>query len=75
MDTPKSIQYNWQHRQDTRRRQTKQKHKTICFVHHYAHYNTNNVNQTYSFLQTTKDEPNIVLCGNRNGNHNTESKT
>ncbi len=29
---------------------------------------TNNINKTRSFLQTTedKDQPNIVLCGNRN---------
>jgi hypothetical protein len=31
---------------DTRRRQTKQKHNTICVEHHYAQTNTNNVNMT-----------------------------
>jgi len=30
----------------TRRSQTKQKHNTICVVHHYALTNTNNVNKT-----------------------------
>jgi hypothetical protein len=36
--------------------------------HHYAQTCTNNVNKTCALLQTTggKDEPNIVLCGNRN---------
>jgi len=34
----------------------------------------NYVNKTRTLLQTTggKDEPNIALCGNRNGHHNTE---
>ena len=50
----------------------KKKHKTICVGHHYTQTNTNNVNKTYALLQTTggKDEPNIVLYGNRNGHHN-----
>ena len=45
----------------TRRRKTKQKHNTICIGHHYA--NTNNVNKTWTLLQTPggKDEPNIVV--------------
>ena len=30
----------------TRRRQTKQKHNTICVGHHYAQTDTNNVNVT-----------------------------
>jgi hypothetical protein len=36
--------------------------------------NESNVNKTLALLHTTKgkDEPNIVLCGNRNGHHNTE---
>ena len=53
----------------TRPRQIKQKHNTICARHNYAQTNTNNVNTTCALLQTTggKDEPNIVLCGNRNG--------
>jgi hypothetical protein len=44
----------------TRRRQTKQKHNTICVGHHYTQTNTNNVNNTWSLLQTTggKEEPN-----------------
>jgi hypothetical protein len=35
---------------------------------------SNHVNKTRALLQTTwsKDEPNIVLCGNRNWQHNTE---
>ena len=58
----------------TRRRQTKQKHNTICVRHHYTQAN---INKTWALLQTTggKDEPNIVLCGNRNGSHNTELRT
>jgi hypothetical protein len=49
--------------QNTRRRQTKQKHNTICVEHHYAQTNTNNVNKTYALIQITggKDEPNIDL--------------
>ena len=36
-------------------------HNTICVGHHYEQANTNNVNKTWSLLQTTggKDEPNI----------------
>ena len=37
----------------TRRRQTTQKHSTICARHHYAPKNTNNVNKTWALLQTT----------------------
>jgi len=49
--------------QETRRRQTKQKHNTICVGHHYAQANTNNVNKTWTLLQTTesKDAPNIFF--------------
>jgi hypothetical protein len=32
--------------QGTRRRQTKQKHSTICVGHHYTQTNRNNVNKT-----------------------------
>jgi len=32
--------------QDTRRRQTKQKHNTLCVEHVYAQTNTNNVHKT-----------------------------
>jgi len=47
----------------TRRRQTKQKYNTIGVGDHFAQTNTNNVNKTCAFLQTTggKDEPNIVF--------------
>ena len=46
-----------------RRRTAKQKHNTTCVGHHYTQVNTNNVNKTWSLLQTTggKDEPNIVF--------------
>ena len=46
----------------TRRRQTKQRHNTICVGHHYTQTNTNNVNKTCALLQTTggKDEPNML---------------
>jgi hypothetical protein len=36
----------------TRRRQTKQKHNTICVWHHYMQTNTYNVNKTRTLLQT-----------------------
>jgi hypothetical protein len=39
----------------TRRRKTKQKHNTICVGHHYAQTHTNNVNKTWTLLQTTGD--------------------
>ena len=32
--------------QNTERKQTKQKHNTICVEHHYPQTNTNNVNKT-----------------------------
>ena len=32
--------------QDTRRRQAKQKHNTICVGHHYAKAKTNNVKKS-----------------------------
>ena len=32
--------------QYTKRRQTKQKHNTICVGHHYTQTNTNNINKT-----------------------------
>ena len=37
----------------TRRRKTKQKHNTVCVGDHYRQTNTNNVNKTWSLLQTT----------------------
>ena len=48
---------------NTRRRKTKQKHKTICDGHNYMQINTNNVNKTWALLQTTgsKDEPFIHI--------------
>ena len=62
----------------TRRRKTKQKHNIIYVGYYYTQTNTNNVNKTWTLLQTTrgKDEPNIVFfCGNRNGHHNRELRT
>jgi len=55
----------------TRRRKQK------CVGHHYAQANTNNVRKIGILLQSTgeKDEPNIVLCGNRYGHYNTELRT
>ena len=46
-------------RGNQRRRKTKQKHNTICVWHHYMQTNTNNVNKTWTLLQTTgcKDDP------------------
>ena len=32
--------------QDTRRRQTKQKHNAICVAHHHMQTHTNNINKT-----------------------------
>jgi len=62
---------------NTKRRKTKQKHNTICVGHHYSQTNTKNVTKTWAFQQTTggKDEPNSVVCGNRNGHHKTELGT
>ena len=55
--------------QDTRRRQTKQsynkkqkdKHTTICVGHRYTQTNTNNVNKTWTLLQTTHDPKQTVV--------------
>jgi len=38
-------------KQATRRRQTKQKHNTICFRHHYMQTNTNKVNKTLTIVR------------------------
>ena len=44
---------------------------TMRVEHHYAQTNTNNVNTIWALLQTGgKDEPKIVLYGNRNEHHN-----
>ena len=67
---------------DTGRRQTKQKTKqrklkiwatAKCWTSICANINTIH-NKTWALLQTTggKGEPNISLCGNRNGQDNTE---
>jgi hypothetical protein len=38
----------------TRQRKTiKKNYSTICVGHHYVQSNTNNVNKTFAFLQTT----------------------
>jgi hypothetical protein len=56
----------------TRRRKAKQNYNTICLGYHYTQTNTNNIIKTCDLLQAIggKDEPNIVLCGNRYGHHN-----
>ena len=53
-----TIQRNWQHRAHNTK-----KNNTIYAGHHYTQTNTNNVNKTPAFLQTTggKEEPNIVF--------------
>jgi hypothetical protein len=58
MDNPEKLATGY-----TRRKQTKQQHNTICVGYHYTQTNTNNVNKTWSLLQTIggKDEPNIVF--------------
>ena len=72
-----TIQRNWQHRVHKTKTKTKQKHNTICVGYHYAQTNTNNVSKTWALLQVIggKDEPNIVLCRNGSGLHNTELST
>ena len=40
--------------QDTRWRQTKQKHNTICVGHHRMQTNRHNVNHTWALLQATE---------------------
>ena len=40
METPEKL--STQGTQDTRRRQTKEKHNTICVGHHYMQANSNN---------------------------------
>ena len=55
-----TIQRNWQHRvHKTKTNKTKAQHN-MCWTPLYV--NTNNVNKTWTFLQTTrgKDEPNIM---------------
>jgi hypothetical protein len=40
----------------TRKRQTEQKHNTICVSHRYTQTNTNNVNKTWALLHTTGEK-------------------
>jgi hypothetical protein len=51
-----------------------QNHNIIYVRQHYAQTNTNNVNKTWTLLQTTGIQTNRTsfLCGNRNKYHNTE---
>ena len=38
--------------QDTKQRQAKQKHNTLCIGHHYAQVNTNNINNINNINKT-----------------------
>ena len=49
MDNPEKLDGNIGY---TRRRKTKQKHNTICVVHHYNQANTKNVNKTWKWVKT-----------------------
>ena len=63
-------QRNWQHKiHKTKKNKAETQNNTYT--------NTNNVNKTWALLQRAegKNEPNIVLCENRNGHHNTELRT
>ena len=54
----------------TRRRQTKQKHNTICIGYLYAQANTNKVNKTWALLQLEiKMNRTSFVCGNHHGHH------
>ena len=44
----------------TRRRNTKQKHNTICDGHYFAQTNTNNVNNAWALLQTKGGKVSII---------------
>jgi hypothetical protein len=46
----------------TRRRQTKQKHNTLCVGNHYTQINTNNLNKTWALLQTTGGKRQTKYC-------------
>jgi hypothetical protein len=80
-----TIQRNWQHRvHKTKKNKTVTQYNTMCgghhlmcVGHHYTQTETNNVNNTLALLQTTigKDEPNIVLCGNRYEHHSVDLRT
>jgi hypothetical protein len=69
MDNPKKLA-TWG-TQETGRRQTKQKHNTICVGHHYTQTNTHKVTGAYKQLEV-KTNLTSFLCGNRNGYHYTE---
>ena len=60
------------------RRQSNQKHNTICVGHQYTQTNINNINKTWTLLETKQPEvktnQNSRLCGNRSGHHNTEHR-
>jgi hypothetical protein len=65
--------HNWQSRDTGNQVEDKQKiHNAICDGHHYTHINTNNVNRTWAFIQSTggKDEPNTVYITNQAHAHN-----
>ena len=60
-------------RQRIKPNKNKQKTNTMCIGHHYPQANTNNVNKTWTLLQTTggKDEPTIVCM--RKSQHETQN--
>ena len=62
-----TLKRNWPHWvHKTKKNKTKTQHN-MCWTPLYATH-TNNIDKTCALIQTTggKDEPNIVLCGNRN---------
>jgi quinolinate synthase len=58
-----TIQRNWQYKVH-KTKKNKQKHNAIFVGHYYAQTDTNNVNKTWSLLQTTggNDEPHAFVC-------------
>ena len=56
-----------------KKKKKKKKPNEMCAGHHYPQANTNNVNKTWSLLQTIgdKDEPNIVSM--RKSQHGTQN--
>ena len=65
--------------QATRLRQSNKKHNTLCVGHQYTQTNTNNINKTWTLLETkqleVKTNQNSRLFGNLSRHHNTEHRT